>query len=112
VSALALPTGLTLADAKIAEKKDEAKVVLNAAVEAPLGAMTIALVAKGKFGQVEETIAAPELSLNVVRPVTLELASPSLEVKPGESVELKAKVVRKGTFKEEVTAKLTSSRPA
>src|SRR5207248_2012338 len=74
--------------------------------EVPLGTFTIALLAKGKFEGGEQTVAAPEITLNVVRPAALELASSALEVKAGESAEVKGKVVRKGTFKEEVTVKL------
>lgn len=106
LSTLPLPPGLSLAEAKIAEKKDEASLVLNAAPEATLGTVTIALLAKGKFQGVEETIAAPAITLDVVRPASIELGSPRIEVKAGESVELKGKVVRKGTFKGEVTARL------
>ena len=106
VSSLPLPPGLSLAEAKIAEKKDEGSVVVNAAPEAALGAMSIALLAKGKFAAGDQTIAAPEVTLNVVRPVVLELAAPGIEVKAGETAEIKGKIVRKGTCKDEVTIKL------
>ena len=51
-------------------------------------------------------MAAPELTLIVVRPASLELATPSLELKAGESAEVKGKVARAGTCKEELTIKL------
>jgi hypothetical protein len=111
IASLPLPPGLSLADAKIAEKKEEAAIVVNAAPEVPLGSMTIALVAKGKLEGTEQTIAIPEITLNVVRPVVLELAAAGIEVKAGESVELKGKVGRKGTFREEVTVKLDKLPP-
>jgi hypothetical protein len=106
VTSLPLATGLALAETKIAEKKDEANVVVNAAPEAPLGTYTIALLATGKLGGSDQTFAAPEITLNVVRPATIELADPSVEVKAGEPAEVKGKITRKGTFKEEVTVKL------
>jgi hypothetical protein len=106
VASLPLPPGLSLGDAKIAEKKDDAAIVVNAAPEAPLGTMSIALLAKGKLAGAEHTIAVPEITLNVVRPVLLELAAPGIEVNAGEPVEVKGKITRKGTFKEEVTVKL------
>lgn len=71
-----------------------------------LGTMSIALLAKGKFAAGEQTIAAPEITLNVVRPVVLELSASGIEVKAGETVELKGTIARKGTCKEEVTIKL------
>src|SRR5207302_808999 len=55
----------------------------------------------------EHTLTLPAVTLNVVRPVALELAAPGVEVKAGASVELKGKVVRKGTFKEPITIKLS-----
>jgi hypothetical protein len=106
VAALSLPPGLSLGEAKIAEKKDDAAIVVNAAPEVPLGTMSIALLAKGKIAGAEQTIAAPEITLSVVRPVALELAASGIEVKAGDAVEVKGKITRKGTFKEEVTVKL------
>jgi hypothetical protein len=44
--------------------------------------------------------------LNVVRPVALELAASSIDVKPGATVELKGTLVRKGRFHEPVTVKV------
>jgi hypothetical protein len=106
LASLPLPPGLSLGEAKIAEKKDDASLVVNAAPEVPLGTMSIALLAKGKLGGAEQTIAVPEITLDVVRPVVLELAAPVLEVKAGETTEVKGKITRKGTFREEVTVKL------
>jgi hypothetical protein len=106
VASLPLPPGLSLVDAKVAEKKDEATLVVNAGPEVPLGTMSIALLAKGKLQGAEQTIAVPEVTLEIVRPAALELSATSIEVKAGEAVEVKGKVIRRGTFKEEVTVKL------
>jgi hypothetical protein len=106
VASLPLPPGLSLAEGKIGEKKDEGSLVVNAAPEVPLGTMSIALLAKGKFAAGEQTLAAPEVTLSVVRPVTLELATTAIEVKAGETALVTGKVARKGTCKEEVTIKL------
>ena len=73
--------------------------------------MSIALLAKGKFAAGEQTIAAPEVTLNVVRPVVLELAAPGIEVKAGETVELKGKIARKGTARKRSRSSSTSFRP-
>jgi hypothetical protein len=106
VASLPLPPGVSLAEGKVAEKKEEGSVIVNAAPEVPLETFSIALLAKGKFDGGERTIAAPEIVLNVVRPAAVELASADVTVQAGESAEVKGKVVRKGTFKEEVTVKL------
>lgn len=106
VTALPLPPGLAVPATNVAEKAGEGKIPVNAAVETPLGAMTIALVAKGKFGGQDQTITIPALTLNVVRPAEVQLAAKTLEVKAGATFELKGKVVRKDPFKEPVTVKI------
>jgi hypothetical protein len=107
LTALTPPIGLTTAAASIAEKATEGTVTINAAPEAGLGITSLVLVAKGKIAGAEQTLTVPAVTLNVVRPVALELAAPGVEVKAGETVELKGKVVRKGTFKEPLTIKLS-----
>jgi hypothetical protein len=106
ITALPVPKGLTVPAAKIAEKAAEGSVAVQAAVEAPLGVMTIGLQAKGKFKGGEQVVALPAVTLDVVRPVELSLAAPSVELKPGASVEVKGTVRRKGPFQEPVTVKL------
>ena len=106
ITPLPLPPGLTLAELKLAEKAVEAEAKFTVAVEAPLGAMTVALLAKGKIDNAEQTVALPAFTLNVVRPAALELAAPAIEIKAGATIELKGKVVRKGAFKEPVTVKV------
>jgi hypothetical protein len=93
-------------EAKVDEKAAEATVNLAVGREAALGAMTIGLTAKGKFGEAERTIALPAITLAVVRPASVELAAAALEVKAGATAEVKGKVVRKGAFKEPVTVQL------
>ncbi|AGA29423.1 hypothetical protein [Singulisphaera acidiphila] len=106
VTPLPLPPGLAVPAAKIAAKANDGSVPFNAAVETPLGAMTIGLIAKGTVDKVEQTFSIPAITLNVVRPAALELAAPALEVKAGATFELKGKVVRKEPFKEPVTVKV------
>lgn len=106
LTALPLPSGLTAAAVKVAEKADQATIGVAVAPAAPLGLNTIAFQAKGKFASGERTIAAPAVALNVVRPVDLSLEKPTIETAPGATVELKGKLVRKGSFKEPVVVKL------
>jgi hypothetical protein len=106
ITPLPLPPGLTVPNATIAEKAGEGSVAVNTAVESALGMMTLGLTAKGKFADGERVLPLPTVSINVVRPVSLEIASQAIEVKPGESIELKGKVLRKGAFKEPVTLKI------
>jgi hypothetical protein len=70
------------------------------------GKVTIGLVAKGKFDNKDQTFSAPAVTLDVVRPASVELAAPMFQVKPGETVEVKGKVVRRGPFKEPVKIQL------
>jgi hypothetical protein len=106
VGSLPLPPGLSLAETKIAEEAEQGSVTVNATTEVPLGSFTIALMAKGKFDGTDHVISAPEVTLNVVRPAEIELSSPGIEVSAGQPAEVKGKVIRRGTFKEEVTVKL------
>ena len=106
ITALPLPPGLTVPEATIADKATEGKVTVNAALAAPLGTTTIVLQAKGKFGGADRTLDLPAVTLTVVPPASLELAAPALEIKPGATVELKGKIVRKGSFDAPVTVKI------
>lgn len=105
VTPLPPPPGFAVPNATIADKAAEGSAPVNAAVEAPLGMSTIVLTAKGKIGGKDRTLALPAVTVDVVRPASVELA-PTLDVKPGSTVEVKGKVVRKGAFKEPVTVKL------
>lgn len=106
LAALPLPAGLTAPAATIAEKAADGAATIAVAPAAALGATTIGLTAKGKFGEVERTIALPVATLNVVRPIDFALEQPALEIAPGATVELKGKVVRKGEFKEPVAVRI------
>ena len=106
LAALPLPPGVTVPAAKVEDKAAEGSAKVDVATTAPLGAMTIALTAKGKLGGKDQLLAIPAVTLQVVRPAALELAAAAAEVKPGATVEVKGKVVRRGPFKEPVTVKL------
>lgn len=106
ISGLSLPPAVTVANATIAAKALEGSVTVNAPLEAVLGTMTLALQAKGKFGGADRIIAVPAVTLSVVHPVSVELATASVEVKPGSTVELKGKLARKGSFDAPVTVRI------
>jgi hypothetical protein len=101
-----LPPGLTASASKIAEKTNEGSATIKAGPDAALGLLAVVLTGKGKFADKTQTFIAPLVTLNVVRPASVELGSASVDVKAGESFELKGKLVRKGPFKEPVTLKL------
>jgi hypothetical protein len=106
VSALPLPPGVTVPAAKIAEKATEGQVQIQAALDAALGLATIGLQAKGNLAGGEQTVAVPAVTINVVRPASVDLAAPAIELKPGGSTEFKGRIVRKGSFNEPVTVRL------
>jgi hypothetical protein len=108
LSTLPLPPGLSAPAATVAEKKNEGTATLKAAAELPLGKVSVALLAKGKFPQGERSIAAPSVTLEVVRPASVELATPKVEIKPGTTVEIKGKVVRKGGYAEPVNVRFSA----
>ena len=106
IAGLVLPPGVTIPGDKIAGKANEGNVRVQAALEAALGLSTLALQAKGKLAGADRTIIVPAVTLAVVRPAAVELAAPGVEVKAGTTVEVKGRIVRKGTFNEPVTVRV------
>lgn len=106
ITPLPLPPGLAVPEVKVADKANEASVAVNIDPGTALGKVTIGLIAKGKFNDKDQTFAVPAVTLDVVRPATVELAAPNLEIKAGQTVELKGKVVRRGPFKEALKVQL------
>jgi hypothetical protein len=98
--------GITAPAGSIPEKAATGSATINTAVDAPLGPLTLVLFAKGKLNGADRTMFLPAVTVNVVRPASVEPAAPSAEFKAGTTVEVKGKVVRKGPFKEPITVKL------
>jgi hypothetical protein len=107
ITPLPLPAGLTFAGATIAENAAEGKVMVKAALAAPLGMTTLGMRAKGKLGGLDRTFDLAAVTLNVVPPASLELSAAHLEIRPGATAELVGKIVRKGAFDGAVTVKLS-----
>jgi hypothetical protein len=107
ITALPMPPGLSVPAASIAAKAVTGSVVVKAAVESPLGLVTIAFEAKGTFAGEDQTIGVPAVALNLVPPAEIELTAKGVEIKPGGTAEIKGKVHRKGPFNEPVTVRLT-----
>lgn len=103
---LPLPPGLAVPEVKVDDKGTEATVTVNVAPEAALGKVSIGLNGKGKLGGKDLVLAAPVTTLEVARPVAVELAAPKFEIKPGETFELKGKLNRKAPFKQPVKVQL------
>ncbi len=101
-----LLAGLTAPAVTMAEKINEATITVNAAPEVPLGLMTVAFTAKGKLANEDRTLYIPAITLNIVRPVTIEVAIATIDIKPGQTLDVKGKITRKGTYKEPVTIKI------
>ena len=108
ITPLPLPPGLAVAAAKFEEKATDATVGVTPAVEHPLGLVSVVLVAKGKVAGSDRSLTLPALTFDVVRPATVELKSPTLELKAGATAEVAGKVVRRGGFKDPVTVKLNN----
>ena len=100
------PPGMTVAASNFAEKAVEGTATVNVTTDHPLGPVSVGLIGKGKIGAGEVTISVPLVTLTVVRPVSVELVAPALEVKAGQAIEVKGKIVRKPGFAEPVTVKL------
>ncbi|GIW87843.1 MAG: hypothetical protein KatS3mg108_2167 [Isosphaeraceae bacterium] len=101
-----LPPGFAIAETKIAADAADGTITVNLDPGAALGQTTLGLLAKGKFQDRNQTFAIPPFTLKVVRPIRVELAAASLEVKPGQTAELAGKLIRHGPFREPVTLSL------
>ncbi len=99
------PPVISVAATTIADKAVDGVATIAVPVEVPLGPATIVFTAKGKIGGIDRSMTLPAVTLNIVRPASIELAGPA-EIKPGATVEIKGKVVRKAPFKEPVTLKV------
>ena len=97
---------LGVAASDLSEKGLTGSVTINTTTDLPLGFISIALVGKGKIGPADVSVSVPEATLQVVRPVVLELSTPSLEIKGGQTIEVKGKVARKAGFGEALTVKI------
>ncbi len=106
IGSLPLPTGFTIDPTPLPAKAVEVGATVTTTPETPLGPATVAITAKGNVLGKERTLAAPLVRFEVVRPAAVELAAPTVEVKAGEAVEVKGKLVRRGPFNEPVTIKL------
>ena len=111
ITVLPLTGGLSVPTITIPEKAAEGPVPVNAALEASLGKTTVALIARGKFAGKEQAFAVPLVTVEIIRPAALELAAPGIELKPGETAEIKGKVIRRGPFKEPVTLRIDGLPP-
>ncbi len=100
------PPGIAIGSATIVPKTSDANVSVSATADAKLGLSTIAVTAKGNLVGKERGIAVPGITLDVVRPAAISLEKEKLEIKAGQTVELKGKLARKAIFKEPVTIKL------
>lgn len=100
-----LPPGLAIAPVKLAANASEVDVAVATTTDLAPGTVSIALLGKGKIGGEERTVGVPAVTFAVVRPAAVELAGGRVEVKPGASVEVRGKVVRRGGFADAVTVK-------
>jgi len=101
-----LPAGVTVSAATVAEKALEGSLTVSTTTDVPLGALSLAFLGKGKIAGAERSVSAPAVTIVVVRPASVELTAAALEIKPGETREVKGKITRKGAFKDPVTVKV------
>ncbi len=108
LTALPLPPGLTMAAGSLKEKDAETTLTVATTTDLPLGDVSLGIVGKGTVAGSGRTISVPAVTLRLVRPAAIELAAPAVEIKAGATLEVKGKVLRKGTFKDAVTVKLNN----
>lgn len=103
----ALPPGtFTVQPATAAAGAASASFTLTPGPNATDGTFSLLLQGKAKVNNVDQIAFGPAVTLNVLRPYTVELATPDLVLTPGQTVSLKGKIVRQAVFKEAVQLKL------
>lgn len=103
IEAIQPAPGLAVPAAKIETEAAEGAVSVNIDPSTYVGDISLGLQAKGKFEDKDQVFGLPVVRLRVVRPVSVEPSAQKLELKPGETVELKGRLTRRGPFKEAVT---------
>jgi hypothetical protein len=128
LTALSLPSGLSVAESEIGPTGPNAIVKVTAAADAPLGPFMIGLVAltptqgngpgtrratgagnprrSAAPSTSPPAVAAAMIAVEVVRPATMEFASREIDLRPGDSAELSGTVTRVAPFAQEVEVKL------
>ncbi len=104
----ALAAGIDRRARALKEKDAETSVTVTTTTDLPLGDVSIGLVAKGTVAGSGRTISVPAVTVRLVRPAALALATAAVEIKAGATIEVKGKVERKGAFKAPVTVKLNN----
>ncbi len=102
-----LMPGITIPNATIADKAPEGAITVNVAVAAPIVPGSLAFRGKFKANNVDDVADVPAVSYVIVRPADIAFAMPKLELKAGSTGAIKAKITRRGPFKDPVTVTLT-----
>jgi hypothetical protein len=80
---------------------------MTAPLNAPEGKRAELLIqGKAKINNVDKIVTGPTVTLTVLRPFTVDLATPSLTIQPGQTATLKVKLLRQSVFKEAVQISL------
>ena len=106
ITALPLPAGLAVPKASIADKAGEGKVTVTAAVAAPWERRRSCSRPKESSAALTAFSTCPPSRSTSCRRPRSSSRPPQLEIKPGTTVELKGKIVRKGSFDAPVTVKI------
>src|SRR5262249_22490941 len=93
------PGSLTFQPATAAAGAASAAFTVTAPVNAAEGTLDLVVQGKARVGNADRTLVGPAVAVTVVRPFDVALVTPGLEVKPGQSVTLKARLKRNGPFK-------------
>jgi hypothetical protein len=94
------PANLSAADSQLA-------LILSAPTSASEGLQTLAVQAKAKIGNIDQVVFAPALTVNVVRPFTIEPAGGQVTLMPGQTVPIRFKVNRRDIFREPIRVQLS-----
>lgn len=100
------PALFTVKPAAIAMNSNTASFTLTPVVTAPEGNQDLPVQGKAKINNADRIVTGPAVAVNLLRPFTVESASSSLMLLPGQTMTIKCKVKRQPVFKEPVQFKL------
>jgi hypothetical protein len=101
------PTSITSKQANASANDNQVALIVTALTSAPEGLQTLVVQAKAKVANIDQVVFAAALTVNVVRPFTIEPAGGPITLIPGQTVPVRFKLTRRDIFREPVRVQLS-----
>jgi hypothetical protein len=101
------PVSITSKSINASANDNQVALIVTAPTSAPEGLQTLVVQAKAKVGNIDQVAFAPALTVNVVRPFTIEPAAGQVTLMPGQTVPVRFRLTRRDVFREAVRVQLS-----